>query len=766
LYRYGFLHSRVRAYQQQGLKIDLFKLADQANTEYREFEGVDVLTSDHVLLDTVLRQGMHTHVLVHYLDKNIWEVLSRYLDRVNVIVWVHGAEIQPWYRRAIKFNSDVERHKAREASDQRQAVWLEMLERPHPNLRLVFPSRYLAQQAMDDLGLELLEAQHKVIPNFINGNLFVYHRKPVEHRLRILSIRPFASPIYANDLTVKAIEILSKEPFFNQLQFRIVGDGPLFEETVKPLHGMQNVVLNRQFLSHAEISALHQEYGIFLVPSRMDSQGVSRDEAMASGLVPITNRVAAIPEFVDESCAFMADPEDAEGLAEGIRRLYHDPALFLRMSQAAAEHVRKKCGHKDTIERELALLSSTYQPVEPKRQVAPKCRASYRVAIYGDVNLNITDGSAIWAASLAETLAGLKDVHVTLYLKARIHSTHIIAPLLNLSSNLRLVEPNLEQGKGFSPNQALERIKADDAITGFDCIILRGLDLCTTAACSKELRGRIWPYITDMPESSEHITTEIAERIKRIIDAAAYILCQTRQFEAHLVSNFPTVEGKTRLLSPMIPKIVVSRSRISRQDEPFRIVYAGKFAPLWGIREMFVAFDELRVANPDAELHIYGDKIHNPSDDPGFQNEIRQRLNSGGGIVWHRAVERETLMRDLQKYNIGWAYRHAQLEANTHELSTKVLEYAACGLPVILARNGINEDVFGTEYPLYVDSAHSASALLRRIADDFDLYAKAVARVTEVSRDFSFASVRERLLRQQLFQANLRPKHNGLDYAA
>jgi glycosyltransferase involved in cell wall biosynthesis len=37
------------------------------------------------------------------------------------------------------------------------------------------------------------------------------------------------------------------------------------------------------------------------VPSRTDTQGVSRDEAMSSGLVPVTNAVAAIPEFVDDT---------------------------------------------------------------------------------------------------------------------------------------------------------------------------------------------------------------------------------------------------------------------------------------------------------------------------------------------------------------------------------------------------------------------------------------------------------------------------------
>ena len=51
---------------------------------------------------------------------------------------------------------------------------------------------------------------------------------------------------------------------------------------------------------------MHKKNGIFMVPTRLDSQGVSRDEAMSSGLVPITNNVAAIPEFVDDTCGMLA----------------------------------------------------------------------------------------------------------------------------------------------------------------------------------------------------------------------------------------------------------------------------------------------------------------------------------------------------------------------------------------------------------------------------------------------------------------------------
>ena len=89
----------------------------------------------------------------------------------------------------------------------------------------------------------------------------------------------------------------------------------------------------------------------------MDTQGVSRDEAMASGLVPVTNAVAAIPEFVDATCGVLAPAEDAHELAEGLLAIIRDPRLFANMSAAAAQRVRRQSAHDAVIQREMACFA-------------------------------------------------------------------------------------------------------------------------------------------------------------------------------------------------------------------------------------------------------------------------------------------------------------------------------------------------------------------------------------------------------------------------
>lgn len=358
LYKYGFLHTRLRSYKDLGLNVDVFRFTNEDGNTYREFEDIDVVSGDANLLDATLSTGQYRNVLVHLLDEKMWAVLSKYLDTVRVTVWVHGAEIQVWQRRQFEFErmsaDEVKRQK--KLSDKRLKFWQSILKDPHPNLELVFVSEYFAREVSEDFSVDLGKVKYDIVHNYIDGEAFPYHQKTADHRRKLLSIRPYASRKYANDLTIKAILELSKRDFFHNLEIALYGDGDLFEQITSPLKGFANVKLHRRFLSHREIAALHKDYGIFLTPTRMDSQGVSRDEAMSSGLVPITTNVTAIPEFVDDSCGMLVEGEDYVAMADAVEELYYSPEKFLKLSKNAGERVRRQSGLEPTIMKEIQII--------------------------------------------------------------------------------------------------------------------------------------------------------------------------------------------------------------------------------------------------------------------------------------------------------------------------------------------------------------------------------------------------------------------------
>jgi glycosyltransferase involved in cell wall biosynthesis/spore maturation protein CgeB/predicted nucleic acid-binding Zn-ribbon protein len=355
LYRNGFVHTRVRAYKARAVRCDVFRLRPDEAVSYHEFEDVNVITGAQEALHQMLASGRYKSVLVHFLNEAMWQVLQHHIGQVKTYVWVHGAEIQPFHRRD-NFENDQQREAAKVQSEARMSFWRGLLRKMPENLKLIFVSNYLSEVVMEDLGFRLPKKHYEVVHNPIDTDLFAYHPKPTEQRKKILSIRPYASRTYANDLSVKAILALTGKPYFKDLEFRMIGDGKLFDEVLAPLTDFSNVYIEKRFLTHAEIAALHREYGIFLCPTRMDTQGVSRDEAMASGLVPVTNAVAAIPEFVDDSCGILAPEQDAEAMARGIALLYEQPLKFSAMSEAAAKRVRQQSNAERVIEAELAVV--------------------------------------------------------------------------------------------------------------------------------------------------------------------------------------------------------------------------------------------------------------------------------------------------------------------------------------------------------------------------------------------------------------------------
>ena len=351
LYQYPFVHRRVLAYCEAGHAVEVFRPGAPGVHEY---EGVTCRSGDSSALRALAQHFRPDVVAAHGVSEAMWPTLG-ILDDLPICAWLHGSEIPAFFRRKAEAIVDnAQRATALDAVEKRRGFWLGILS-DTAQMRLVFPSHSAVRMMSEDLGDRF--NNFAVIPNPIDTNLFRYQPKASELRLAVLSIRPFDSPTYANDLSVAAILLLSQRPVFHQLRFTIIGDGPLFEETLRPLIDLPNVTISRQFLTQSEIAEEHSRHGIFLVPTRLDTQGVSRDEAMSSGLVPVTNGIPAVLEFADERSAAIAPPGDAAALADGISEMIESPELFQRRSVAAAARVRGQSANDIVIPAELGLLA-------------------------------------------------------------------------------------------------------------------------------------------------------------------------------------------------------------------------------------------------------------------------------------------------------------------------------------------------------------------------------------------------------------------------
>ena len=358
LYKYMFVHKRNSIYKENGLVTDMLRINMWAENRYREFEGINVTEGNADKLAQVLDSGRIKTVCVHFLNPYLWSVLKNYLDEINLIIWSHGSDIQPWHRRKFNMKTQKDIEEAQKASAIREELWKEVFDyAENYNIRFVYVSEFFKKQIEEDYNVSL-DGKCSIIHNCIDTDMFSYEKKTPEQRFSIMSVKSFSTLTYANDITQQAILELSKEPEFSKMTFDLYGDGERFETDTQQLKKFSNVHLHRGFLTQSEIAKLHKSHGIYIATTRMDTQGVSRDEAMSSGLVPVASAVAAIPEFVDESCGMLVPGEDAKAVADAILRLVRDENLFMKLSENAAMHVRNKTSKKYTIDEETSLIKS------------------------------------------------------------------------------------------------------------------------------------------------------------------------------------------------------------------------------------------------------------------------------------------------------------------------------------------------------------------------------------------------------------------------
>jgi glycosyltransferase involved in cell wall biosynthesis len=358
LYQYPFVHRRVLAYHALGHDVAVFRFDPSCAAAVHVFEGVACQTGGLADLAAAAAHFVPDVAALHGLSETLWPAFTELGAALPVCAWLHGSEIPGIQRSKAGFTTAPAAQAAEfQLLETRIVFWREALRHWPENLRLAFVSESSRELMRHDLGALVQDGRTAVLHNPIDTDLFAYLPKAPADRFAVLSIRPYANAGYANDLAVAAVLALQDRPWFSAMRFTFVGDGPMFEDTLAPLRALANVAIRRGFVAQHEIARLHSEHGMFLVPSRLDTQGVSRDEAMASGLVPVTNAVYAVPEFVDDHCAGLAAADDAAGLAQHIAAMVEDPALFLARSAAAAARVRAQSGHTGMIPRELAWMA-------------------------------------------------------------------------------------------------------------------------------------------------------------------------------------------------------------------------------------------------------------------------------------------------------------------------------------------------------------------------------------------------------------------------
>lgn len=353
-----------------------------------------------------------------------------------------------------------------------------------------------------------------------------------------------------------------------------------------------------------------------------------------------------------------------------------------------------------------------------------------KILIYGDLDLNIIDGSSIWLVNLAKLLLEDKENYVDILLKKRIRD-HILVKEVEKRYRVRLlyVKDYIDHITEVDSSNIVKVLKTIDGLRDYSCMIIRGTRVMESVA-SSDIIGKVIPYLTDfchdkdkMQDTQKSFLTDLYRKVQ------AYFV-QTEAMKEYLKDVLKVDGSKFHVLYP-----VVFPGK-KQEKESKTIVYAGKIAKDWNILELLDIMERLKEKDPEIKLHFVGSKVNRDLADQ--KQDIFRKLRSMDNIIFHGAQPHSETERITKNCCLGYSFRSRAVDHDhSLEVSVKLLECCHSGVPVVLRKTKMHEAILGADYPLYVESEDECLEKILLAFRDPDIWAKAEACLSRSAGKFS-----------------------------
>jgi hypothetical protein len=376
-----------------------------------------------------------------------------------------------------------------------------------------------------------------------------------------------------------------------------------------------------------------------------------------------------------------------------------------------------------------------------------------KILLFGYIDLNTMDGSAVFLSAFASTIAQDPNIQVELLLARPIKRDILIQPL-EKANNIKIINPyndpyftNTDEEwirKGVLTHDEAEMLISHYwNKSNYEWLFVRSIDTVERIVKHKHIIENTLVYATGLTHLGQEVNHERYDVIKNIYEQSAYFLCQTEemcQFVVDMLELDP-ITNKVALLSPMIPDVEIA----DREPEiTNRLVYTGKFDPDWKTIPIITAFKELRREIESLTLEVAGDKFNRKEDHPDFKQEAIYLLQNTKGLNWYGALSREDAQQLMINSDIGITWRSEEMDSSL-ELSTKLLEYGIFKKAVIMNPTKMHLKLFGEDYPLYAVTEKDFREAIKLALTNKEIYEFAAKRMYEVSRKFVFSESLKRM---------------------
>lgn len=351
-YNHMFVHTRCLEMMKLGVDIEVF--VPNQTSSYYSYEGVKVqkMPTSEMLEKIDKSSVIYLHLLNIYpfQKKDGWVVYRHIIKhRIPFVFYVHGNEVQKYSARKYEFDfrlSDLLKWMKKD-------LWVipmmrKFVETANQGI-YVFPSKWMKMEMEKNLNLKI--DKFHILPNGIDSTLFKY-LDMTENRYKIVTIRSLSQKVYDIEKTIEVMAHLPKK-----FTLDIYGKG-VYENKYKNLiveKGLSNRVrIIPSFFTKEEMKDLFKSYGVFISTTRMDSQGITMMESMASGLLVATTDNSSKKEFIDDGETGILGIQ-AKEIAKKIVRATENTDNFHRITKNARKQI-DKISLEEVTPKEIAIL--------------------------------------------------------------------------------------------------------------------------------------------------------------------------------------------------------------------------------------------------------------------------------------------------------------------------------------------------------------------------------------------------------------------------
>ena len=315
-----------------------------------------------------------------------------------------------------------------------------------------------------------------------------------------------------------------------------------------------------------------------------------------------------------------------------------------------------------------------------------------RILIYGDVILNIIDGSSIWLINLSKLIAQDKSNQVDILLKKPIKNDVLVCELEEYS-NVRLIQTEMKEITKDNIQKAIGEL---DNRNHYQMIIVRGLDV-VRPLISSNLKTKVVPYLTDFNQDMNTITNDEKNELSLIYNSFDKIFVQTEEMKEYYMKILNVDGDKCSILYP----IVFPVPPVEKENKT--ICYAGQLSDLWKTEELIEIMEILYEKDPEIKLYFIGKKFTKKLNKK--HDEIIDRLKSGPNINYIPELPNNESRKIINKCKLGYCFRSEKLDNDSQlEISVKFLEYGNYNVAPLVRKTKMHSKILGEDYLLYVSN--------------------------------------------------------------